>query len=113
MTREEEIQKAWDEYRRPFSGSWHTPSNEFIAGFKAGEKFADRCSAKKQTIWHTSDIEPEPNSCIIYTCVGYDGLVFQIMYDPEQYFGMKIGWSAVVNSYNIIKWAYADDIINL
>lgn len=29
MTREEEIQKAWDEYRRPFYGGWHTPSNEY------------------------------------------------------------------------------------
>lgn len=50
MTREEEIQKAWDEYRRPFHGSWHTPSNEFIAGFNAGEKYANEHPAKKQTV---------------------------------------------------------------
>lgn len=49
MTREEEIQEAW--YRYKFPVPIHPcPSKEFIAGFNAGEKFADRHPAKKQTV---------------------------------------------------------------
>lgn len=50
MTREEEIQKAWDRYRRSFHRIWHTLSNEFIEGFKAGKKIAYEHPTKKQTV---------------------------------------------------------------
>lgn len=50
MTREEEIQEAWDKYRCPFHGSWHTPSKEFIAGFNAGTEWADRHPEKKHAV---------------------------------------------------------------
>lgn len=108
MTREAKIERTAEKYAEG------NPNAILIyRAFKDGVEYADKHPAKKQSIWHTPDIEPDPESNIIYTCTGYDGLVLQLKYDPEPYYGMKIKWSDVVNNYNIIKWAYSNDIINL
>lgn len=49
MTREE-IQKAWDRYRMNLHGSYPDPSEEFVEGFIAGEKFVDKHPANKHTV---------------------------------------------------------------
>lgn len=130
MTREEEIQKAAIEARcavaTSVSGDNYSSIDDlpFIEGklsydglveeaFTKGAEWADTHPAKKQTIWHTPDIEPEPETRIIYTDIGGDEFVFQTVYRKNRFFGMMKGWEVTVENYKIAKWAYIDDIINL
>lgn len=102
MTREEEIQKAWDKYRMNLHGSYPLPSEEFIAGFNAGAEWADAHPVKKQAIWYDTKEKPITGSEIVVIC---------------SYKGKKKLLHTVAEPYMFPllteKWAYLDDLINL
>lgn len=98
MTREEEIQKAATESCSKYNMPYGVPS------FIEGARWADEHPAKKQSIWHDADDIPPTNSKIVI--IDIDGNVFNYTYGNEI-------WEQVVETNDIVVWAYLDDLTNL
>lgn len=113
MTREKEIaiQRAWDRYKFPVE-ILPCPSKQFVAGFAAGEEYAGTHPAKKQSIWNNVNETPSENSEIVVIDTKKEW--YNISYSFDEYddtFGK--GWESCVRTYDIDKWAYLNDLINL
>lgn len=102
MTRQEEIQKAAEEHgRSPIKGEYYYDNAD---SFEAGAEWADKHPAKKQSIWHDADDIPPTNSKIVI--IDIDRNVFNYTYGNEN-------WEQVVETNDIVVWAYLDDLTNL
>lgn len=80
--------------------------------FKDGAEWADKHPIKKQEVWHNAETTPKENSKIVL--IDEYGEWYNISYSFDEYddvFGK--GWESCVRTYNIDKWAYLDDLINL
>lgn len=61
-------------------------------------------------VWHKKEIKPEENSEIVV--IAENGEWYNISYSYDDYddsFGK--GWSACVRLYDIVKWAYVEDLL--
>lgn len=57
------------------------------------------------SLWHTTDEEPEKYRQILYlTNLNICKVITEENYIP-------IGWKVVVKAYEIVKWLYVDDIL--
>lgn len=126
MTREEEIQIAAEEHAiytnderlnafpeatRP-QLSLEYNSDDLADAFDAGAKWADNHPAKKQTIWKNASQTPSEKSEIVL--IDTNGEWYNISYSFDEYDdALGKGWESCVRTYNIDKWTYLDDLINL
>lgn len=96
---------------------WHTLgfsySNSRITHWMEIPDIAQyRNPVKKQTIWKNASQTPSEKSEIVL--IDTNGEWYNISYSFDEYddaFGK--GWESCVRTYNIDKWAYLDDLINL
>lgn len=61
-------------------------------------------------VWHGKEIKPEENSEIVV--IAENGEWYNISYSYDDYddsFGK--GWAACVRLYDIVKWAYVEDLL--
>lgn len=107
MTREDKIERTAEKYAE---GS---PNAILIyRAFKDGVRYADRHPAKKQSIWNNVNETPSENSEIVVIDTKKEW--YNISYSFDEYddtFGK--GWESCVRTYDIDKWAYLNDLINL
>lgn len=107
MTREAKIERIAEKYAEG------CPNAILVyRAFKDGISYADKHPAKKQPIWHNSNDTPSENSKIVL--IDIKGEWYNISYSFDEYddtFGK--GWESCVRTYDIDKWAYLNDLINL
>lgn len=106
MTREEELNKAKEEfYRRMLKeGNYYSPRDCFEKGVEWADKYPNI-----NVLWHTPDEIPQYNKRLVIHCnekMEWHPINNTILYKDSEY-----PWKEIVELYNILHWAYATDLI--
>lgn len=100
MTRDEKIERTAVKY------SEGNPNAILIyRAFKDGVRYADNHPVKKPTIWHDVQATPKENSKI--AIVDIEGNIYNYIYKGNE------NWEQVVETNDIVIWAYLDDFTDL
>lgn len=87
------------------AGSLHATSEVCPMAFKAGAEW------RINSVWHSADVTPNENSDIVIID-GEDNDLYSISYSFNGYEDVwGKGWECCVRVYNIVKWAYLDDLL--
>lgn len=116
MTREEQIKQASIEYtikNRPrciggdaFAEMAYELNRN--AAFEEGAKWADE-NPNINSLWHTPDEIPQYNKRLVIHCdekMEWHPINNTILYEDSEY-----PWKEIVELYNILHWAYAEDLV--
>lgn len=76
--------------------------------FEAGAKWADK-HPNINSLWHTPDDPPQYNKRLVIHCdekLEWHPINNTILYEDSEY-----PWKEIVELYNILHWAYAEDLV--
>lgn len=106
MTREEQIDKAKEEFYKRIleEGDYYSPRD----CFEEGVEWADK-NPNINSLWHTPNDPPEPKKRLIIHCdeeKEWNPIDNTVLYEDSEY-----PWKELVELYNILHWAYAEDLV--